>query len=255
MRIAAFQRFPIFDDVAAVGDRLFHDLCWADERGVELALFPECHLLGHSYDEAVIERRAIRIDGEIWKGLLARLEPISAAAIIGTFERHPGHVTNSAMVIEAGRTTGRYAKAHPNEPCVRAGKAFPVFNRAGVTFGINICNDANHPAAAQQVAAQGAGLICYPLNNIMRPATAEAWRTRSAENLKARARGTGCWIMSADVTGWVDGRVSHGCTMIVSPDGTIVARVAEGVEGVALIDLPPMSASMADEEDRPLILS
>lgn len=238
MRIAAFQRLPIFDDAAAVGDRLSSDLIWADQQGVQLALFPECYLLGHSYDEAVIERRAIGTDGDLWQGLLARLEPISTAAIVGTFERHHDRITNSAMLIEAGRITGRYAKAHPNEPGVTAGRDFPVFTRAGVPFGINICNDANHPAAAEHLADGGAKLICYPLNNIMRPATAEAWRTRSVDNLTARARQTGCWIMSADVTGAVDGRVSHGCTMIVSPDGAIAARAAEGAEGVAIFDLP-----------------
>ncbi len=238
MRIAAFQRFPIFDDGAAVIDRLLSDLSWADQQGVQLALFPECHLLGHSYEDAVVKRRAIRTGGAIWQELLTRLEPISTAAIIGNFERHDHHITNSALLIEAGRVTGRYAKAYPNECGVTAGEDFPVFIRSGLRFGINICNDANYSAPAQHLAAKGAKLICYPLNNIVRPATAEAWRTRSVSNLTARARQTGCWVMSADVAGNVGQRVSYGCTMIVSPEGEIVARSPEGAEGVAVFDLP-----------------
>jgi predicted amidohydrolase len=240
MRVAAFQRFPIFDDPGAVADRLVADLEWADRAGVELALFPEAYLLGHSYDPEVIERRSISTDGDLWKGLLSRLEPFRAAAVVGAFERHHDHLTNSAFVIEAGRVTGRYAKAHPNEPGIVAGTDFPVFARSGTAFGINICNDANHPTAASRLADRGARLICYPLNNVMRPAVADSWRTLSVANLTSRARETGCWIMSADVTGTVGDRLSHGCTMIVSPDGAIVARAAEGAEGAAVYDLPPM---------------
>jgi predicted amidohydrolase len=240
MRVAAFQQRPIFDDPDAAADRLVRDLLWADDQGVELALFPECSLLGHSYEQVVIEKRAIRADDEIWQTLLTRLQPISTAAILGFFERGAKGITNTAALVEGGRITGRYAKAHPNEAGVEAGNNFPVFSRASVTFGINICHDANFSEPAKRLADQGATLICYLLNNIMQPATAEVWRTRSVDNLKARARQTRCWIMSADVVGEVDGRVSHGCTTIIRPDGMIVARIDEGAEGAAVYDLPGM---------------
>ena len=149
---------------------------------------------------------------------------------------------NSAFVIEQGRIVGRFAKAYPNEPGVAAGREFPVFDRGGTRYGINICNDANHPDAAARIAEQGAGAILYPLNNMLRPEVAERWRERSVENLIARARQTGCWIASADVAGpSVAGssgdRISYGCTAIVAPDGTIVSRVEELREGVAMWDV------------------
>jgi predicted amidohydrolase len=241
MRIAAFQRRPIFDDAATSAEALFRDLCWAEMQGVELALFPECHLLGHSYRETVIAARAQPIEGELWRTVLARIAPIATSAIVGAFERRDGHIANSAFFIDRGRIIGRYAKAHPNECGVTAGVDFPIFTQSGISFGINICNDANYPNAAQRIADAGAALICYPLNNMMKPATAALWRVRSVENLQARARQTGCWIMSADIIGQADGRICHGCTVIVSPDGEIVARVSEDVEGVAVFELPPVS--------------
>jgi predicted amidohydrolase len=242
MRIAAFQRFPIFDDSARASNVLVRDLLWAEAHGVELALFPECYLLGHSYDRPTIEARAISMDGEPWRSLLARLAPITTTAVIGTFERQGGAITNSAIVVEQGRVTGRYAKAHPNEAGIRPGTAFPLFERSAVRYGINICNDANFPETAQRIADQGAALICYPLNNMLKPETAAKWRSRSVENLQARARQTGCWIMSADVTGQHDGLVSYGCTMVVRPDGVIVARATESEEGLAVFDLPDVTA-------------
>lgn len=236
MRIAAFQRMPVFDDAATVVARIVGDLSQAQSR-VDLAVFPECHLLGHSYHPATIAARAIDVAEDRWHAILAPLAPIATTVILGSFERNADGITNSALVIERGCVVGRYAKRHPNEPGVVAGSASPVFDHQGMRYGINICNDANHANAAQRIADQGAAVICYPLDNMLPPDIAARWRSRSIENLQARARQTGCWIVSADVTGSQGPLLSHGCTMIVRPDGSIAARVAEGVEGVAIYDI------------------
>ena len=73
---------------------------------------------------------------------------------------------------------------------------------------------------------QGARLICYPLNNMLVPATADRWRHKSVDNLRARAIETGCWVAASDVVGTARNKLSHGCTCIVNPDGIVVARVA-----------------------------
>ncbi len=236
-RIAAFQRLRVEDDAAAVIARIVDDLTRAD-MSMDLAVFPECHLLGHSYDPATIAARAIDVEDDRWRAILAPLAPVATTVILGSFERRADGVTNSAFVIERGRVVSRYAKRNPNEPGVVAGRASPVFERDGVRYGINICNGANHPDAARSLADQGARMICYLLDNMPPPDTTARWRSRSVENLRARAVQTGCWIVSADVTGSCGARLSHGCTMIVRPDGTIAARVAEGVEGVAIYDVP-----------------
>jgi predicted amidohydrolase len=128
---------------------------------------------------------------------------------------------------------------HPNEPGVTAGDAVPIFARNDMPFGINICADANHPGTAQRVADAGAMLIAYPLDNLLPFEVAERWRLRSVDNLVARARQTGCWIASADVVGKSGSARSFGCSAIVRPDGTIAARVPEGVAGIACYDIIP----------------
>jgi len=124
------------------------------------------------------------------------------------------------------------------EPGVTAGSDFPTFLRSGVRYGVNVCNDANHPGTAQCIADQDAQLILYPLNNMLPPETADRWREKSLANLIDRARQTGCWVASADVTGTSGNLVSHGCTAIVTPEGSVVARVPELEEGVAVYDVP-----------------
>jgi predicted amidohydrolase len=235
MRVAAFQRAPTTDSARAVG-ALLDDLAWADAHAVDLALFPECHLVGHAYDRPTIAARASRLDGDFIAALLGRVGRVRATAVVSLFEARSEGVFNTALVIAEGRIVGGYSKAHPNEEGVTPGDAFPVFE-GELPFGINICNDANHPAGAYRLARAGARLICYPLCNIMRPEVAEAWRTRSVENLRRRALETGCWVVSADVAGRQGARLSYGCTMIVRPDGEIVERASEMVEAVILHDL------------------
>ena len=238
MRVAAFQRFAVFDDPEKVGESLLRDLTWADRQGVDIALFPESYLQGHSYDRALIERRAASLDGPLVRGLLDRLSGTAATAIIGLFERRGDLIFNSAVVIEGGRVLGVYAKTFPLEDGCTPGAQYPVWDKGAWRFGINICNDTNYPQASEQLTRQGANLICAPINNMLRPEKADIWRARSVENLRARARQTGCWVVTADVTGpGNDGWLSYGCTLIVRPDGTIASRATELAEDVTVFDL------------------
>ncbi len=237
MRIAVVQCSPILDDVRHAGDVIVERLRWADQEGVDLTIFPEAFLLGHSYDPETIQSRASRGTSAI-AALCERVAAYRATLVVGAFDLTDGQVFNSAFVVEAGQVVGRYAKAHPNEPGVTAGRDFPVFRRSAVSYGVNICNDANHPSAAQRIADQGARLIIYPLNNMLRSETADRWREKSLANLIDRARQTGCWVASSDVTGTSGNLMSWGCTAIVTPEGGMVARVPELNEGVAVYEIP-----------------
>ncbi|MFZ6681826.1 carbon-nitrogen hydrolase family protein [Undibacterium sp. Tian12W] len=238
IRIAAFQRYPVFDDLQATIAQLHTDLQWCQEQGVELALFPECYLLGYSSDAQTIARRAFAIDSPVFKQVLQELSAFNTDFILGFFEQRVAGIYNSAAVLRQGQLMGVYAKQYPNERGVVAGNASPVFEKSGYTYGINICNDANYPACAAELSQQGARLLCYPLNNMLAPATAEKWRSKSLDNLRQRAIETGCWVVSADVVGTLasshEDKISHGCTCIIAPDGSIVARVAEGRAGVVV---------------------
>ncbi|MFZ6781367.1 carbon-nitrogen hydrolase family protein [Undibacterium sp. Ji83W] len=241
LRIAAFQRPPVFDDIQKAVAQLCTDLRWCQEQGVELAIFPECYLPGYASDAQTIAQRALAIDSPIFTHVLQELSAFDTDIILGFFEQATAGIYNSAAVIRQGQVMGVYAKRHPNERGVLAGTASPVFDRSGFSYGINICNDANYPDCAAELSTQGAQLLCYPLNNMLTAATADKWRSKSIDNLRQRAMETGCWVASADVVGALLGahenKISHGCTCIVAPDGSIVARVEEGSEGAIVFDI------------------
>ena len=239
MRIAAVQCLTVPDDLDHACDALACRLEWADREAIDLVLFPEAFILGHSYYPQMIERRAQRNSTTALTIVCGRLRSFRATLVVGAFERQGSAVVNSAIVIENGCVIGRYAKAYPNEPGVTAGTGCPIFERSGIRYGINICNDANYPDAAKHVADQGASIILYPLNNMLPRQKAGRWRQKSVANLIARARQTGCWITSADVIGGTGDSLSYGCTMVVNPDGNIVTCVSEGVEGATVFEMVP----------------
>lgn len=236
MRIAAVQCPAIADDAVRACEVIVQHLRWATGEAIDLLVFPEAYLLGYSYEPEVIRSRAERASGAL-ADLCRQVAAFPVTLVVGAFDIVPPDTCNSAFVVEKGRICGRYAKAYPNEPGVVAGREFPTFVRSAVRYGINICNDANHPDAAGQVASRGADLILYPLNNMLPPATAERWREKSLANLIARARQTRCWVASSDVTGVSENLLSYGCTAIIAPDGQVVARVPELREGVAVYDI------------------
>jgi predicted amidohydrolase len=238
MRLAVFQCPVMRDDAAGATRYAAEALAAAGGDAIDLAVFPEAFLLGHSYEPDEIAKRAGRAAAAI-ADFCAGMRGVATTIVIGTFERRGEVIVNAALVIERATIVGRYAKAHPNEPGATAGREMPIFDRSGMPFGINICADANHPDTAQRAADAGAGLIVYPLDNLLPHAVAQRWRARSVDNLVARARQTGCWIASADVVGETGTARSFGCTAIVRPGGTIVARVPEDIAGVACYDLTP----------------
>ncbi|MDY7526303.1 carbon-nitrogen hydrolase family protein [Sphingomonas sp. 10B4] len=238
MRIATVQCPAIADDAASACEAVVQRLRWATKEAIDLLVFPEAFLLGHSYDPETIRSRAHEASGAALTELCRRVAAFPVTLVVGAFDVASRHIFNSAFVIEEGQIAGRYAKVHPNEPGVTAGSDFPTFVRSAIRYGINICNDANHADPAEQIARQGAELILYPLNNMLPPVTAERWREKSLANLVDRAQQTGCWIASSDVTGASEGLLSYGCTAIVAPDGHVVARVPELSGGAAVYDVP-----------------
>ena len=239
MRIAAFQRLALFDAVEQAAEVLARDLAWAEAQGIDLALFPECYLQGHSYNEAIARRRALSLDDPGLNALIARFAAGRTTAIVGLFEKRNDELYNSAIVAKSSRINGVYAKAHPLEKGCMPGRDFPVWDESHWRFGINICADLRYPYTARRLAEKGAGLICNPVNLMLRPHKAEMWHRPGISGLQICARHTGCWVMASDVVGSNgDGWVSYGSSAIVDPNGVVVAKAKPYCEDVLVFDLP-----------------
>ncbi|MEV1013268.1 carbon-nitrogen hydrolase family protein [Micromonospora sp. NPDC049801] len=250
MRVGACQTPEILGDVGAAVQCIEEFGREADQRDVELLLFPECFLQGYLVQEQHLDAHAMDLRSASFAALLRRVGRIGQTLVLGVIERRAGQYFNSAVVVAGGELLGVYRKTHlmPGESLFTPGQDYPTFEVKGVLFGINICSDTRVPAAAAAVAAQGAQLLLVPAQNMMRRASALHWKDRHTPIRAARARESGMWLVSADVTGERGAdRIGYGPTNIISPQGEVVAQVAEMTPGMATADIgrcePPGQAT------------
>jgi predicted amidohydrolase len=246
MRIGACQTPEILGDIDAAV-RLVGDFAGqADAAGVDLLLFPECFLQGYLVTAKHVGGQAVELSSPSFGAVLSRLARLRQMLVVGLIEQADDSYYNTAVVIAGGQLVGRYRKTFllNGESVFTAGDSYPVFDCAGVRFGINICNDAQHPRAAAAVAASGAQALLVPSQNMMRRDKAFRWQDRHNEIRACRARETGMWLASADVTGERDGtHLGLGPTGFLNPMGEMVGQVPVGVPGIAIADITPRTQS------------
>lgn len=207
--------------------------------GADLICFPECYLQGYLFDHGEAADLALDLDSDEFARLLDRLAHLEPAVVLGLIEMNGGSLFNSAVVVRHGEILGAYRKMKllPGESVFKEGGGYPTFEVGGVPFGINICNDLNFPEGARAVADQGARLLVCPCNNMMNRANAERWKYRHNEIRARRAAETGLWLISSDVTGEHDDRLSYGPTAVIAPDGAIVDQACLQKEGIIYHEL------------------
>ena len=240
VRIAAAQTVELREDVEAALNCVADVAARAKTEGASLLCFPECFLSGYLSDETPARRNALDLASPAFEALLDRLPKTGPMIVMGLIEVEQGRLFNTAVVVNRGAVVGRYRKVHllGGEQIFDAGNDCHVFEIAGLRFGINICYDTNFPEAARKVADLGASLIVCPANNMHRRKTAEALKDMHNSVRGERCRETGLWLVSADVTGKRDGRISWGPTAVLNPAGEVVAQLPLEETGLLLFDLP-----------------
>lgn len=211
----------------------------ADDDGVSLICFPECFLQGYLTDERLAKKYAINLAPPSFNIILHRLTKYNPIIVFGLIEQDNENLFNTAVVIKDGELIGKYRKTHLLEGekrIFKAGSEYPIFQINDLKFGINICYDTQFSEAAENVAKQGATLILCLANNMMRYETAEKYKHLHHKMRIERVIETGVWLMSADVTGERDGRISYGPTSAINPYGQIVNQVPLMETGMITVD-------------------
>jgi 5-aminopentanamidase len=240
LRVGACQTPEILGDVEAALACMEAFAIQAAAQDVHLLLFPECFLQGYLVEIEHVRRHALDLDSPGFASILRRLEPIEQALVFGVIERDTGRYFNTAAVVTRGVLVGTYRKTHlvPGEALFHRGDAYPTFELRGVRFGINICYDTQFAEAAAAVAQQGARLLLVPAQNMMRRTAAERWKDLHHSIRSERARETGMWLVSADVTGERDEhRIGYGPTSVIDPHAEIVAQVPLMTTGMVVADV------------------
>lgn len=240
VRVGACQTPEILGDAGAALACMEDFAGQADARDVDVLVFPECFLQGYLVEVEHVRRHALNLHSGRFMEVRRRLADVEQTLVFGVIEKQGGRYFNTAVVIARGELVGIYRKTHltPGEGPFHKGKAYPTFEVPGIRFGVNICYDTQFCEAATRVAAQGARLLLVPSQNMMPRDRAVRWQERHHLIRAARARETGMWIVSADVTGARDERrVGLGPTSVLNPHGEVVAQVPLMTTGMVVADI------------------
>jgi|SRR5579872_77573 len=238
--VAAVQFQPRKGEIEANLDRMaeiFGQL--ADEGLPDLIVFPEASTTGYFLEGAVYE--LARSAGEYAEALQQRWRSAvsgarSADVVIGFYERDAGTVYNSALYVTLGGERPAIRHVHrklflptygvfDEQRFVTRGRRIGVFETSHFPSAILICEDVWHSICPTIAALKGAQVMIVPSaspgRGISGPEieTITQWRN----TLQGAASEHGVYAVYAGLVGFEGGKGFTGTSMIVAPDGRIVA--------------------------------
>jgi N-carbamoyl-D-amino-acid hydrolase len=157
------------------------------------------------------------------------------------------HFNTSILVDRTGVIVGKYRKVHlPGHAEFDAGRThqhlekryfepgdlgFPVWPTMGGIFGMCICNDRRWPETYRVMGLQGVEMIVLGFNtpSVNAQKGAEGPQQRIFHHklsVQAGAYQNSTWVVAVAKAGVEDGHALFGASLIVNPDGEIVAESA-----------------------------
>lgn len=234
LRLRIEQLAPALGDVDANLARIVRARADAAADGVDLVVTPELSVTGYDVRDAVHALASPESDtpfGELANG---------PDVVLGTIERDAAFVPYNAMLhLRGGRVLHRHRKVYlPTYGMFEEGRYFGCGDTAraydaggGWRMGLLVCEDLWHPGLTWLLAAQGAHLIVAQSAAAGRGAIAggvnggrfaswDAWEHLA----RAAAIAYGCYVALANRVGVEGSLCFAGGSMIIGPDGGVLAR-------------------------------
>jgi NAD+ synthase (glutamine-hydrolysing) len=266
VRVAACQINTVVGDLEGNARRILHALDEAERGRADLAVFPELTVTGYP-PEDLLGRPAFVADNQAVFARIAASTGTCAAVVGYVGTDRAGRLVNAAALCAGGRVLGRYFKRRlPNYGVFDEQRWFapgdgpptsPVV--AGVPVGITICEDmwfADGPMVDQSAA--GTRLLV----NLNASPYSRGRRAERLAVLADRVAETGCPIVYVNQVGGQDELVFDGASLVMGPDGGLLASARQFEEEVLLVDLdidapPPAGAPGRPEGDAagPVVVS
>jgi NAD+ synthase (glutamine-hydrolysing) len=240
MRLALAQINTTVGDFPGNARKILDACARAREAGAGLVVFPELAIPGYPPEDLLLRSSFIEKNLAAWEAVARGVAGITA--VVGFADRdEKGRVYNAAGIVAGGRPLGVYRKMYlPNYGVFdevryfRRGAQPMVFRVDKARVGITICEDIwvrRGPLSFE--ARDGAGLI---LNISASPYHAGKWEERR-DLVAGHARRNGVTVAYCNLVGGQDELVFDGGSMVVGPNGDVIARAAMFEEELLLCDL------------------
>jgi NAD+ synthase (glutamine-hydrolysing) len=234
LRVALAQINPTVGDLAGNAGLIADSVKKAQAQGANLIVFPEMIVTGYPVEDLALrpsfQAASIRAVQEIAASITGDI-----VAVVGYLDQGP---KNAVAVIHNGKITGTYVKRHlPNYGVFDefrnfvAGDQSLVVRIHGVDVAVAICEDIWH--SVDSIAARTPGLLVVPNGS---PFERNKDDVRLAL-VQKRATEIGAPVAYVNMTGGQDDLVFDGDSIVVSKDGSVLARTAQFDDQLIVIDI------------------
>lgn len=216
----------------------------AEQERVEIVSFPECFLTGYPDTEELARRDAFTVDSPQMMRLLDATSRFQPVLIVGFNEHRGSDLYNTVAIAHRGHLLGTYSKCSAYQAFHKQGREFPVFEHAGVKFGVVICSDGGYIEPTRLLALQGAKIVFAPHFNYIgaQGLIAHFMKVRAdhvaraVENNVFFVRGNNVSLGKEECITRYDG-VGYGDSYVIDPHGEILVRSRRHVEDFIYADL------------------
>jgi NAD+ synthase (glutamine-hydrolysing) len=265
LRLALAQIDPTVGDIEGNVRVISESIERARDGGAQLVLLPELCMSGYPPEDLVLRRDFLAAAREGLDAVAADVEGI--VALVGFPERAertpeelghfdplidspPPPAYNSLAIVAGGEVQGVYRKCDlPNYGVFDERRYFEpgtepaLIELDGVPIGLTVCEDIWHPGFPErEEAAAGARLV---VNSSASPYHRGKGRAREAM-VAERARSNGAAFALCNTVGGQDELVFDGGSVVVAPDGEVLARAAQFEPEILLCDLMLPAAGATD---------
>ena len=224
----------------------------ADKLGVDIVAFPELAITGYPPEDLLLKPGFVDDNLESLRLIAKKTSSLDIAIITGFIDRSDD-IYNSAALISKGKIAGIYHKNYlPNygvfdeKRYFKSGNECPLFIIAGVSVGINVCEDIWYPdGPCMNQALAGAQLII----NINSSPYHRGKRQFRERMVSTRASDNTVFIAYTNMVGGQDELVFDGYSMIFSPSGELIARGKQFEEDLVVKDIDLRSVELARLHD------
>jgi NAD+ synthase (glutamine-hydrolysing) len=266
LRLALAQHNPVVGDLDGNAAQILELSRRAADLGAHLVAFPEMGLTGYPVEDLAL--RASFVDASRQRLLSLAKELADAglgdlAVVVGYLDGAPdavpvlgtpkGAPQDAAAVIHAGRVVARYAKHHlPNYGVFDEyryfvpGSSLTVARVHGVDVAVVVCEDIWQEGGPVAVARDAQAGLLLVINGSPYERNKDDVRL---DLVRRRAAAAGCTLAYVNMVGGQDELVFDGDSLVVSADGTCLARAGQFTDELLVVDLdlPRATAPVTDE--------
>jgi NAD+ synthase (glutamine-hydrolysing) len=267
VRVAGAQLDFVVGDFAGNESKILDAVRRAESEGADVVLFPEMAINGYPPEDLVLRDDFVEQGVEAIRRIAAKTGETTVVA--GFVDRASGpprggadsverRVSNAAAVMRGGQIVGVYHKVLlPNYGVFDEDRYFAVgespdrvWEIAGVTTGVSICEDIWVPDGPPRAQAKAGARILLNINaspfHMGKAASRE-------EMIKDRARSANAPVVYLNVVGGQDELVFDGASLIVSAEGTAIHRSPQFQEHFFVVDVPLRGEPATEAQIAPLL--